>query len=316
MADVRSKTGAAILSDFSGSVGTPIVVNQTTGDLAVLKTGDTIFIVSSDKALLAGSSSQTFQVAPATTGTMAPQASQLYETSILVNETFLVNNGNAGTPYVSGAALAAGQYGHEMWKAGASGGDYTFTQNAATTQITIATGKTLIQVVENAKVASTTYVLSWTGTAQARYAVNSVTPAGSFASSPIYITGQTIGTTMSIEFNTGTLFEPALIEGALPLKAARKNSDQVIIESQRYYEVGNIRFDSLVTTANNYSVPVSYKVTKRSSPTVVVTNVSVVNFNAATNTLSNNVDGFSVYHASTASAAANFVDTWISAARL
>ena len=45
MADVRSKTGAALLSDFSGSVGTPIVVNQTTGDLAVLTTGDVIQLI-------------------------------------------------------------------------------------------------------------------------------------------------------------------------------------------------------------------------------------------------------------------------------
>jgi hypothetical protein len=45
MADVRSKTGVATLSDFSGSTGTPIVVNQTNGDLAVLKTGDVIQLI-------------------------------------------------------------------------------------------------------------------------------------------------------------------------------------------------------------------------------------------------------------------------------
>jgi len=50
MADVKSKTGAAIASDFGSSSGTPIVVNQTTGDLAVLKTDQSVFIVGSDKA--------------------------------------------------------------------------------------------------------------------------------------------------------------------------------------------------------------------------------------------------------------------------
>jgi len=71
MAEVRSKTGAATVSDFSGSTGTPIVVDQTTGDIAVLKTGDTVFIVSSDKALLAGSASQAFSVSQITIGTNA-----------------------------------------------------------------------------------------------------------------------------------------------------------------------------------------------------------------------------------------------------
>jgi len=50
MADVRSKTGAAIVSDFGSSSGTPIVCNQTTGDIAVLKTDQSVFIVGSDKA--------------------------------------------------------------------------------------------------------------------------------------------------------------------------------------------------------------------------------------------------------------------------
>ena len=200
-------------------------------------TGYPVDYVGGTFADLAGSSTQTFKVAPATAGTMAPAASQMYATSILVNEYFQVNNGNAGVSYVSAAVLAAGTYGHEMWKAGAGGGDYSFTQNVATTTITIAAAKTLIQVVEDAKVASATYVLSWTGTAQARFAVNSATPAGAYAASPIYITGQTIGSTMSVEFNAGTLSEPALIEGTLPLKAVRKLYDQVLRECQRYYEL-------------------------------------------------------------------------------
>jgi len=77
MAEVRSKTGAATASDFSGSTGTPIVVDQTTGDIAVLKTGDTVFIVGSDKALLAGSASQTFSVAAATAAAHAVRLDQL-----------------------------------------------------------------------------------------------------------------------------------------------------------------------------------------------------------------------------------------------
>ena len=54
--------------------------------------------------------------------------------------------------YVSAATLASGAYGHDRWKAGASGGNYSFTQLASNTQITIASGKSLKQVVEDKNV--------------------------------------------------------------------------------------------------------------------------------------------------------------------
>lgn len=42
MSDVRSKTGTPILDDFNSSSGTPIVVNQTTGDAYVLLSSNSI----------------------------------------------------------------------------------------------------------------------------------------------------------------------------------------------------------------------------------------------------------------------------------
>lgn len=119
--------------------------------------------------------------------------------NIAINGGFTINN----RAYTSGAALSSGSYGHDRWKAGSGGGDYSFTQLKSNTQITIAANKTLIQVIEDVNVQATSYILSWTGTCQARYAVNSATPSGSYASSPITITGQTVGTTMSIEFGNG-----------------------------------------------------------------------------------------------------------------
>jgi len=79
---------------------------------------------------------------------------------------------------------------------------HTFTQNDASTVITITAG-TFIQAIESTETDSASYVLSWTGTAQARYAVNSATPSGAYAASPILITGQDRGATMSVEFGTG-----------------------------------------------------------------------------------------------------------------
>jgi hypothetical protein len=157
--------------------------------------------------------------------------------NILINAGFRINNGNAGTPYVSGAVLASGAYGHEMWKAGASGGDYSFTQLNTNTQITIASGKSLIQVVENLNVHETDYVLSWEGTAQARAGVDSATPSGSYAASPILITGQTAGTTMSVEFNTGTLGKAQLEKGTTATPFENKDIEQIIKDTVRYFEV-------------------------------------------------------------------------------
>jgi hypothetical protein len=129
--------------------------------------------------------------------------------------------------YVSGAALAAGAYGHDRWKGGASGGDYSFAQGTAPTTVTIAAGKSLIQVVEGVNVEGGTYTLSWSGSAVARIGVNSATPSGNFAASPITVTGQTAGAVMSIEFtganaaggtalatNTGTMGAVQLETGA------------------------------------------------------------------------------------------------------
>ena len=132
------------------------------------------------------------------TGTVAKTADILLK-NIIINGGFTINQRG----YASAAALAAGSYGHDRWKAGAGGGDYSFTQLASPTTITIAANKTLIQVIEDKMVFGGTYILSWTGTCQARYAINSATPAGSYATSPIIITGQTAGTTMSVEFGNG-----------------------------------------------------------------------------------------------------------------
>ena len=169
--------------------------------------------------------------------------------NIVINGGFTVNQ----RVYVSGATLAAGVYGHDRWKAGASGGDYSFTQLESNTQITIASGKSLIQVIENKNVQATRYVLSWSGTAQARIGVNSATPSGSYAASPIVITGQTIGTTMSIEFNTGTL-------GTVQIKAESSLSVGTPFESRTFAQ-------ELGFCQRHYQKAASYSV----SPTAATT---------------------------------------------
>lgn len=152
--------------------------------------------------------------------------------NIIINGGFSINQ----RVYVSSATLAATFYAHDRWKAGASGGDYSFTQMVFPTEITIATGKSLIQVIEDKNVVGGTYTLSWEGTAQGRYAVNSDTPAGSYASSPITIFSQNPGTTMSVEFDAGTLSKPKLELGTIVTDFELPLAASELIECQRYYE--------------------------------------------------------------------------------
>lgn len=191
--------------------------------------------------------------------------------NVLINGDFRINT----RVYVSAAALAAGIYGHDRWKGGASGGTYSFTQLASSTQITIAASKSLIQVVKDKNVGYAAYVLSWTGTATARYAVNGATPSGNFAVSPILISGQTPGSTMSVEFtganavgtsavatNTGTLSNVKL-EAGIVATAFVSDDYAVLVQKCRAYcrkpvfVVGAIIASGWSTTGTSGIIPIS-----------------------------------------------------------
>ena len=152
--------------------------------------------------------------------------------NIIINGDFRINQEG----YVSAAVLAAGSYGHDQWKAGAAGGNYSFTQLASSTQVTIASGKTLIQPIEDVRVVGGSYVLTWTGTAQARAGVNSLTPSGSYAASPLAIAGQTAGTAMSVEFNAGTLGTVKLESGSVATPFVMPDYASELAACRRYYQ--------------------------------------------------------------------------------
>lgn len=189
--------------------------------------------------------------------------------NVVINGCFRINNGNAGVPYVSAATLAAGNYGHEMWKAGASGGDYTFTQLATPTTITIGSGKSLIQVIDGTNVEKTDYVLSWPGTATARVGVNSATPSGSYAASPILITGQTIGAVMSIEFTNGTLGKVMCEPGTVPTVFERRPKSVEVKLTEPYFELAPFNVYGYQSTINErIGCCVTWRTEKRTAPSI------------------------------------------------
>jgi hypothetical protein len=185
--------------------------------------------------------------------------------NVLINSDFRINQRGQ----VSAAALAAGIYGHDRWKAGASGGDYSFAQLASSTQITIASGKSLIQVVEDKNVEGGGYVLSWTGTAQARAGVNSATPSGSYSASPLIITGQTAGAVMSVEFNAGTLGKVKLELGSVPTPFVMGDYEAEVLRCQRYCQKIGFNID----TAPSNGVSTSQFIGAIITSTIITTTV-------------------------------------------
>ena len=215
-------------------------------------------------------------------GTGVALTSQLTNRNAVINGNLAINQRG----YVSGTSLAAGAYAHDRWKAGSSGGTYTFAQAVPDTTATISAG-TLVQMVEGANVASTSFWLSWTGTAQARVWQGSA--AGAYAASPILVTNLTIGFNTALEFGTGTLglvqFEVAL-PSAGPTRFERRPVSLELLLCQRYFEVsyaqgvapgaksfyGPITYGLYGAPSSNYSpfVFVPFKAIKRTTPTITL----------------------------------------------
>jgi hypothetical protein len=232
----------------------------------------------------------------------------------IINGNFQINQrGVSGT-----VTLAAGAYGHDRFKAGASGCTYTFATSNNVTTLTISAGS-LIQVVEGLNLYTDTYTLSWTGTAQGKIG------AGSYAGSGV--TGSvTGGTNLNIEFNTGTLSLVQLEAGSVASPFERRDYGRELMMCQRYFEKsfpinvapangasgtalltegGAIRVYASGATVNDGAF-VPFKVTKRANPTLTVYGNSsgqwllTDNTNAGVTVVGGSDSGFSAYQTQSA----------------
>ena len=183
--------------------------------------------------------------------------------NVIINGNFNINQ-----RAVSGTVtLAAGAYGHDRFKAGASGCTYTFATVENVTTITISAGS-LIQVIEGLNLQTGTYTLSWSGTAQGKIGGGSYSATG--------VTGSaTGGTNLNVEFNTGTLSLVQLEKGSTATSfdyrpygtelALCQRYAIVYGRDQAYNEIGGTGF-AYGTTAGD--VPVSLPVQMRTTPTL------------------------------------------------
>lgn len=178
--------------------------------------------------------------------------------------------------YVSGAALAAGIYGFDRWKAGAGGATLTFTASAPSTTITITAG-TLQQVVEGASVVGGNYMLSWTGTAQGRVG------AGAYAASPVAVAGITAGANTTIEFNTGTLSRVKFESGTVATPWFANTARLELSNCQRFFQGGVLWGQANFPAATAiYGVASNLPVSMRAIPLVTLVNNACVNLSSVT----------------------------------
>jgi hypothetical protein len=156
--------------------------------------------------------------------------------------------------------LAAGAYGHDRWKAGASGCTYTFATSANVTTLTISAGS-LIQVIEGLNLGSGTYTLSFSGTAQGKIG------AGSFSGSGV--TGAAVGgTNLNIEFNTGTLSLVQFEQGSTATPFERRPYGTELALCQRYFLLGPSGAAGRWNSSTAAEVAYSFRVEMRAAPTV------------------------------------------------
>jgi hypothetical protein len=194
-------------------------------------------------------------------------ASLLGRTNAIINGNFGINQrGVSGT-----VTLAAGAYGHDRWKAGASGCTYTFATSGNVTTLTISAGS-LIQVIEGINLFTGTYVLSWVGTAQGKIG------AGSFGNSGI--TGSvTGGTNLNIEFGTGTVSLVKFEAGTVATPFEHRSFGQELALCERYFQKVVAGYEgSAVFGAANAAMG-SFTTEMRAAPTVTwVSNIASASF--------------------------------------
>jgi hypothetical protein len=189
------------------------------------------------------------------------------ETKALLPNRNLIINGDLSVNQrvVTGTVvLSAGVYGHDRFKAGASGCTYTFATSAGVTTLTITAGS-LQQVIEATSLPATDVILSWTGTAQGKI------DAGSYGASGTVTDTTTGGTNVTVEFNTGTLAQVQLESGDTVTQFEYVSPADQLAKCQRYFErIQDLQYAGTghAEASNSAHLYTKFSVVKRDAPTV------------------------------------------------
>ena len=215
----------------------------------------------------------------------------------IINGNFAINQ----RVQVSGTAIGAGSYGHDRWKAGASGCTYTFTAGLPDTTVTITAG-TLTQVIEAGMIEGGVYTLSWTGAAQAR--VYQGTPTGAYAAGPLTTASLLAGVNAIVEFNAGTLTRVKLEIGSVATPFNRQSLAKSMADCQRYYQIGML-YLYLGNMGGNFQTAVNLSGAMRAAPTLVKLSDTSSNISGLTLNYANGIVYNSGFVAATGAAGVN-----------
>lgn len=174
---------------------------------------------------LSGGVSHSSDVAGAVESSLSAIGAINFGKNYLLNSKFKINQ-----QQVTGTViLAAGDYGHDKIRGGASGGEYTFAESGGLTTFTIASAKSLEQEIDGSDIESTDVVLSWEGTAQGR--IN----GGTFGNSgEVKALGVFGGSNVIVEFNAGTVANIQLEEGTVATKLEYRSDSEELYLCQKY----------------------------------------------------------------------------------
>lgn len=149
----------------------------------------------------------------------------------LTNGNFAINQRVVGGSLTTGTVvLGAEQYGHDYWRAGPAGCQYTFSTTNNVTTLNITSGY-LYQTINGKDLFSGTHVLSWTGTAQAR--INGDTYSGS--GKTFVVTG---GNNVTVDFGPGTVSLAQFEMGTLPTSFEHRLNELELCQ-RRYFKTYN-----------------------------------------------------------------------------
>jgi hypothetical protein len=212
--------------------------------------------------------------------------------NIIINGAFEINQ----RAYVSGANLASGAYGFDRWKSTFTNTTLAFTAAPQGQEVTINSGGSIEQVIEQANIPAGTYTLSWTGTATGRVYNTGATPP-SYAASPITVTLDGLAN-VEVEFTatgaTKTLSKVQLEPGSAASQF-RRNANTAEGEQsacERYFEIGEFSWTGAITNGQNLFSGSGFRTTKRGAPTMSYTTNNSSGFSAAPSANASNTFGY------------------------
>jgi hypothetical protein len=185
----------------------------------------------------------------------------------------LIINGNPiinQRGYVSGAATTgANQYTLDRWRVVVSGQSVSWSDGAGIRTVTAPAGG-MEQVIEGASILGGVHTVSWTGTAACT--VNGVAVANG---GQVTLPG---GADATVRMSGGTWSHLQVEPGSVALPFERRPFATEMALCQRYFEAGFVKLWGVATAgAQVIGQSIGFAARKRATPTIALSNSSVVN---------------------------------------